>query len=218
MKLTPYKLINNPDQEAATVFREEELIGRDGYTGNYDALKDPDLWKLFLDGDEGAFVKIYNDYFFTLCNFGIQYTNIEVVKDAVQDMFIDLRKKRRHLPKIKKSLKLFLFQCLKRRLLNILKKQSRLSVPDKECEEFGFHKSHEEVIILNQGQKQDIDRLENALGRLNKKQREVIYYYFYQGMGYEEIQDLMGFDNIKSARNLVYKIIKTLRKGFIFLF
>lgn len=218
MKLKFNNFENNRNNETATGLKENGLAEGIGYAGNYDTMKDSDVWKLFVEGDEGAFVKIYNDHFVVLCNFGIQYTNIEVVKDAIQDMFIDLRRKRKHLPEIKKSIKLFLFQCLKRQLLNILKKQTRVSAKEQEHKQFEFCESHESVIILNQEQKDDIEKLENALGRLGKKQREAVYYYFYQGMSYEEIKELMGFDNVKSARNLIYKVIKTLRKGFVFFF
>lgn len=173
------------------------------------------LWSNFIGGDEDAFIGIYNLYFKDLCDFGVQFAPVCLVEDAVQDMFIDLRKKRNVLPFINKSLRSFLFQCLKRRLFNMLKKQKKIQngIMSEHCFEIVPH--HESVIILNQEHKEKLEKLHKAMADLNAKHREAIYYYFYKGMGYEEVQELLGFQDVKSARNLIYKVIKVLRKSFL---
>lgn len=189
------------------------MLPLEGNTGI--SLSEPELWEAFKTGDEAAFVTIYNRYFEELCDFGVQYVDLIIVEDAVQDMFIHLRKRRHKLPKIKKTIRLFLFQCLKRRILNILKKEDRTIKKEVPFNRFGITTCHESVIILNEEQQIKLEKLEKALVGLNEKHKEAIYYYFYKGMTYEEVQELLGFRDVKSARNLIYKVIKTLRKSFL---
>ncbi|WP_200976035.1 RNA polymerase sigma factor [Echinicola sp. 20G] len=178
-------------------------------------LSDAELWSKFKDGDESAFVQIYNAYFEDLCNFGVQYARLPVVEDCVQDMFVDLRRKRTKMPDIKHSIRLFLFQALKRRILNVLKKKRAVLSDDLSQHPFEVIPPHESLLIINQSQKDKLTRLDQALSGLNDKQREAVYYFFYKGMSYEEVQKMMGYDHVKSARNMIYKIIKSLKKVFV---
>lgn len=184
----------------------------------YDPFSEVELWEAFKNGDEGAFIRIYNTYFEVLCDFGVQYVSLNIVEDAVQDLFIDLRKRRNKLPPIKNTILLFLFQCLKRRILNILKKENKIDRDNASDFRFEITPSHESVIILDQDRQIKLEKLDKALAGLNAKQREAIYYYFYKGMGYEEVRELLGFKDIKSARNLIYKVVGKLRKNLSFFF
>ncbi|WP_242206649.1 RNA polymerase sigma factor [Aestuariivivens insulae] len=184
----------------------------------YNLSNDTELWDAFSKGDEGAFIRIYNDYFKELCDFGVQFASISMVEDAIQDLFIDLRRRRSSLPKLKRSIRLFLFQCLKRRIFNMLKKEKHSPSANLPEQMFGIAPSQESTIILNQEEKENFERLSEELSNLNERHREIIYYYFYKGMSYEEVQELLGFQDVKSARNLIYKIIKKLRKSFLSFF
>ncbi|RNL82608.1 sigma-70 family RNA polymerase sigma factor [Sinomicrobium pectinilyticum] len=169
------------------------------------------LWARFTAGDEDAFASIYDAYFEELCHFGAQYISLPLAEDCIQDMFIDLRSKREKLPEIRNSIRLFLFQCLKRKILNLKKS----AVREVKCPEpFEIVVSHESLIIFHQEQKERMEKLERALRSLNETQREAVYYYFYKGMSYEDVCQLMGYRHVKSARNLIYKVIKVLRKYF----
>lgn len=187
-------------------------------TNKYDFLGDKELWDMFSKGDEGAFIRIYNDYFKELCDFGVQFASISLVEDAIQDLFIDLRHRRSTLPSIKNSIRAFLFQCLKRRIFNMLKKDKYRLLANIPEQVFGIIPSQETTIILNQQENKNFERLAQELSSLNEKHREVIYYYFYKGMTYEEVQEILDFKNVKSVRNLVYKAVKRLRKAFLSFF
>lgn len=196
--------------------QDRELSPEEKATGKYCQLAEGDLWDKFRQGDEGAFVHIYKTHFEELCHFGIQFVQLPLVEDCIQDLFIDLRKKRERLPEINKSIRLFLFQALKRRIFNVLKKQKPEQWEALAQQKFGFSMCHESLLILHQHQKEQFEKLEKALSSLNEKQREVVYYFFYKGMGYEELKELMGYDHVKSARNMVYKVVKSLKKAFVF--
>lgn len=192
--------------------KEIKLPGEKVYTPDKQGIPDEkQAWARFIAGDEEAFAAIYNTYFEELCHFGVQYVSQPQVEDCVQDLFIDLRQKRKKLPAIKSSIRLFLFQCLKRRILNLKKgdRKERLFQ-----ESFDFSLPHESLVIFHQEQKERMEKLDKALRSLDARQREAVYYYFYKGMDYEEVRKLMGYQNLKSARNLIYKVIKVLRKHF----
>ncbi|GGW48554.1 RNA polymerase sigma factor [Arenibacter certesii] len=177
-------------------------------------LNDSELWEEFKRGNEEAFITIYNRYFQELCDFGVQYASLDIVEDAVQDVFINLRKKRQKLPIIKKSIRLFLFQCLRNNLFNHLKNSKKFSKIKNPADRFEITLSHQSVIILREEQNLNLKKLDNALAGLSEKQREAIYYYFYKGMSYDELKELVGYKDVKSARNLIYRIIKSLKKNF----
>ncbi|AGA78427.1 RNA polymerase sigma factor [Echinicola vietnamensis] len=173
------------------------------------------IWQQFKEGNESAFIHIYNCYFEELCQFGLQFAEVTLVEDCVQDLFIYLRRKREKLPLITSSIRLFLYQSLKRRIFNALKKNSYKLERYPVTEQFNIVPSHETLLMLNLQQKEQLEKLNKALAGLNEKQREVVYYYFYKGMSYEDIQQLMGYDHVKSARNMVYRIIGKLKEVFL---
>ena len=55
-------------------------------------------------------------------------------------------------------------------------------------------------------------RLQKAIESLSERHREIIFLFFYEDLTYEEIREIQDFENIKSARNLLYKALKSLRK------
>lgn len=177
-------------------------------------INDKVLWKNFMAGSEDAFISIYDTYFELLINYSYQFTfNVQQSEDLVQDLFIELRNKRHKLPPIKSSIKVYLMISVKNRFLNFLRKERfrSLQVDDIQEKSFKITESYEQEIIDRQTHQFKITKLKEKINGLPMKQREVIFYYFYEGMSYEEIKTLLDLQNIKSARNLVYKAIKSLR-------
>ena len=86
------------------------------------SLDDVRLWELFREGKEIAFTHIYQTHFEALFQYGCQFTkNESLVEDALQDMFIELREKRKQTI-IQTSVRNYLFTCLRRRILLYKKK------------------------------------------------------------------------------------------------
>lgn len=50
------------------------------------------------------------------------------------------------------------------------------------------------------------------MSKLTTRQKEAVLYFYYEGLSYQEIADIMGFQNVKSARKLIYRAIDALRK------
>jgi len=174
---------------------------------------DLELWEAFQQDDPGAFTRIYDDFFPLLFNYGCQFTqNREIVKDLIQDLFIDLNEKKGSLGKVR-NIKFYLFKSLKRRLMVMLKKQHLPYYPNflQKVPPFAISVSHEQHIIEAEEDRGKRKALEIAYAQLSERQREVLLYYFYEGLNYEEISELMGFSKSEHARKLVYRSIVKLR-------
>lgn len=175
------------------------------------------IWKYFKKGNEAAFIHIYNNYFKELLGFGYQITsNTGIIEDAIQDIFVDLRGRHASLPNLKVSIKAFLFKALKNKILAYCKRdQKQMMIADRFWET-GFHvsKSIEDKIIHEERNKQIAIQLRHFVSSLARREREIIYYLYYEKLSYEEIKEVMNFDNVKSVRNLLYRSLSKLKLKF----
>jgi RNA polymerase sigma factor (sigma-70 family) len=179
-----------------------------------------DLWDVFRSGNNSAFITIYERYFDVLYSYGYRIIkNEDLVKDAIQDVFLEVKKNCLSLGETS-SIKFYLFKCLKRRIFNELKNWNNLKeeLNHKDCFEITF--SHEQMLIDRQIDNDKSQLINEALKKLSQRKREAIYYIYFEGMSYQEVSDLMGLSDAKSARDLVYKGLRSLRDtlGFLPLF
>jgi RNA polymerase sigma factor (sigma-70 family) len=175
-------------------------------------VSDFELWRQFRDGSETAFIKIYNENFTTLLNYGYQITGKqELAEDCLQDIFIYLRQKRNTLGATD-CIRFYLMKCMKRKLLKELKK-SRNYFYQGGDESFNITFSHEDFLIDQQIENEKSEKLNQALKMLKGKKREALFYFYFQNLNYSQIADLLGLTNVKSARNLVYKALTILKSA-----
>lgn len=180
----------------------------------YQKLSDKLLWEAFKKGDESAFINIYKGYANILYNYGCQFSpDREIVKDCLQDFFLYLRKNRSGFGETD-SIKMYLFKAFRRRIVDYLKKCSR------EChliETFAFSQfpvelSSESIYISRQLEAEQLEKLNKALKALDSKEREAIYYFYYEGLSYVQIAEIFNFSHVSSARRLMYRGLSHLRK------
>ena len=175
-------------------------------------LPDTEIWNEFKNGNEGAFNHIYVSHFQELFKYGQQFTqDTELIKDLIQDLFIRIRKNRKSLGKAE-SIKFYLMKAFRRDVIRYLKKRRMEYKEDIEPFSnmqvdlsFDIEFQHSQTNALRKR------ALEKSFAKLTTKQKEAIYYYFYQSLSYQEIADLMGFGHVRSARNLVYKAIEQMK-------
>jgi RNA polymerase sigma-70 factor (ECF subfamily) len=182
---------------------------------------DAALWAAFKHGDPEAFRHLYSIYFPVLFNYGGQFTHDrEVVKDLIQDLFIDLNERKERLADVK-NIKFYLFKSLKTRILGVQKKSQLFDFPDflQQSTMFGVSVSAESDWIDAEAGQAKVEALQKAYEQLTNRQREVLMYHFYEGLSYAQITELMGFSKEEHARKLVYRAVCKLRsamqgKGF----
>lgn len=183
----------------------------------YGDLSDKLLWRTFKNGDELAFVHIYKTYANNLYSYGCQFsTDKEMIKDCLQDFFLYLRKNRLGFGETD-SIKMYLFKAFRRRVIDYFKKYSR------ECQmnenfaflQFPVELSSESIYINQQIEAEQLEKLNKALLSLESKEREAIYYFYYEGMTYLQIAEIFNFSHVSSARRLMYRGLSHLRKFLV---
>lgn len=180
---------------------------------------DVDIWAAFKEGDESAFIYIYRQYANLLFNYGAKFSDDrELVKDCLQDFFIYLRSAREKLGDTN-SIKLYLLKSFRRRVIDYIVKSDNEKQRNKNVVDFQLkiEISHELKYINAQVQEKQVLKLKQALDSLNKNEKEAVYHFYYEGMTYKEIADLMGFSHVSSARRLIYRALYNLKDLFILL-
>lgn len=169
---------------------------------------DQSAWEEFIKGDRQAFSRLYREHIHQLIAYGIRISGEQhVVKDAIQDLFIELWKSRANLSPVH-SVKGYLLKSLRYKLLRNNKVRTRYysDLPDQ------ADPHNIETNILEQeeltGQREKVRR---AIGRLPARQQEVINLRFFHACTTEEVAEIMAV-NYQSATNLLHRAIVQLRQ------
>jgi RNA polymerase sigma factor (sigma-70 family) len=185
--------------------------------GEQKQLSDPEIWDLFRSGDQFAFEYIYHNYFDSLYNYGRQFTrDYAMVEDVLQELFIELKRRSKHLSPTNK-IQPYLYSAFRRKIIRYRYKNSKFGDWD-EKHSFSIMTNVEETIIEEESLRENKLRLQKAIEKLSERHREIIFLFYYENLSYEEIREIQGFDQVKSARNLLYKALTALRKQLLVLF
>lgn len=166
------------------------------------------VWQQFIEGDDQSLVYIYRKYVDVLFRYGQQFSRrYEFVQDCIQELFYELIDKRRSLSAAR-SIKGYLLSSLKRKILRAVKKEERLQL-DEDGFTFSFSDS---VISINTDLKErDYNTIYQKINELPSSQREVIFLYFYEGLGYNDIAEIMDI-KVATARTMTYRALGNLEK------
>ncbi|WKN30653.1 sigma-70 family RNA polymerase sigma factor [Porifericola rhodea] len=176
-------------------------------------LTDLELWQKFKQGDKAAFILIYNQYFDVLYSYGYQFTqDEELIKDCIHDVFAEIRQSRERLSDTN-NIRYYLLKSFKSRFLYYQKKKSFLLSEDYYSDgyHFQFSFSTEQKIIEAQISHEKVEKLNRAVQKLSPRQREVIYYFFYEELSIDAIKELMNVSNRRSIQNIVYRALANLK-------
>ena len=173
--------------------------------------EDKYIWEEFKNGEEYALSYIYYQNIDFLAFFGKRFTKDEnLVIDCIQDLFYELIRKKRNLGETD-NIRLYLLKSLKRKLVRELQKKHKQEEQISEIEIFpNIVFSVEEELIEEEEKYQKSTILKKAMGELNDKQREILYYRFNCGFNYKQISEIMSITN-DSARQLVSRAVASLK-------
>jgi RNA polymerase sigma factor (sigma-70 family) len=168
-------------------------------------------WDEFRAGSLEAFTGLYNTHVRALYGYGRKFTNdAALVEDCIQDLFVELWKKRESLGPTD-SAKYYLFAALRNRIIRYKQTAAkRTAEMFPEEYEFEITLSPEASLIHDQVTQEQQLYLVEALGKLTRRQREAIYLKFFEGLSYDEVARVMQLE-LRSVYNLVSKAIETLR-------
>lgn len=171
-------------------------------------------YRRFLQGDESGLTDIVNMYGDGLMLFINSFVNnLSLAEEIMEDVFMELVVKK-HKFKEESSFKTYLFKIGRNKAFNVMKKNNRCTyIEDKEIED---DKKFEDTIIKNEEQK----HIHNALKKLPKDYKTVLYLIYFEDMSYNEIEKVMKKNN-KQIKNLAYRARIALKEilgkeGFVY--
>lgn len=179
----------------------------------FESKTDEEVWNAFDQGNELAFNFIYRVYIKGMFRYGSQITcDTGLIKDCVQNIFIQLRDKRGSLSKVS-SINGYLFKSLQREIIRTLGKEKGIDRNSFEQNDYLFPitLSHESTLIQREKDQEIRESVQQALNQLTSRQRQAILLLYEEGMSYKDIAETMDFSEVKSARKIIYRALGTLK-------
>jgi len=172
-----------------------------------------DLWGRFRQGDEEAFDELTKRRYRLLFNYATRFTkNTELIKDCIQDLFLELWYRRASLTETP-YVTVYLVKSLRNNLLRKIRINNRLdSSADitESCERFTDNLTVETILISSESMTEREREIRSAISRLPKRQQEVIFLKFYEGMSNDEISNVMEIER-QTVANFLYRAIGQLK-------
>lgn len=176
-------------------------------------IDEQNLWKSFQEGNEESYTLIYSKFVKTMFRYGMSLVPVSeaFVLDCIHDVFTEIWIKRERLS-VPDNIKYYLLKSLKTRILHLLKRQEKPSMPlnDVDYEDLWFEPSAEDIFAENEW----TENRERVIGRLIKelphRQQEALRLRFIENLDYEQVAEIMDV-NRQSAQNLVFRAIEKLR-------
>jgi RNA polymerase sigma factor (sigma-70 family) len=167
-------------------------------------------WHAFLQGSEQSFTSLHDTYYNSLYFYGLKIVpDNEQVKNAIQELFLSLWKRRRRLSPVC-SVKHYLLCAFRRHLYRLLDKEQQQKRFAANNDSEGFIFSAEDLIVHQETQRFTRALLARSLNQLPARQRELIYLRYTAGLTPAEIADLLQI-NYQSVLNTLARAIATLR-------
>ena len=168
------------------------------------------LLSKFIEGDPAAFSKLYDMHVNLLYNYGYRLTtDVELLKDCIQDVFIKIYNKRSELSSVI-NFKSYLLISLKNKLCDESRKRVNLSDVAVDDLDIVSNDNIEKDYIAVEKEKLDSDFVGRMLNLLSPRQRKAIVLYYIEEKKYEDICTIMDM-NYQSVRNLIHRGIVKLR-------
>ncbi|MEP6595733.1 MAG: sigma-70 family RNA polymerase sigma factor [Ginsengibacter sp.] len=175
----------------------------------------PEIWEACKKGDKFSYAIIYRVYFPKLYNYGKKFTdNVEQIEDCIQDIFTNFWFNRQKLLHVK-EIQTYLFISFRNNLLKILSRTKNHSSIDTSSEMYGFKTdlSIDHIMISTEEMYEQRINFENVIKKLTPRQREAIFFKFYENMSYENISIILGITT-KGAYKLIARAITELRSAY----
>ncbi len=173
---------------------------------------DQSLWNDFREGNQIAYTALLTKYTNLLFCYGIRFIqDRDFVKDCIQDVFLELWNRRENISPTA-SVKSYLFKSLRLRIFREKSKwTSTQSLDENYCFQIEFN--IESKLIEDQTAEEMRSRISLTLNKLPKRQKEILYLRFYEGLNHDKISQVMGLSK-QSAYNLLHESIIHLKEAW----
>ena len=169
------------------------------------------LWQQIRAGNNKAYEQLFLRYADFMLAYGLKFTtNRELVKDAIQNVFMRIISGHEHIGDTD-NVKAYLMASLRREVTVSIRHQNMLSL-DNEEPRFNMLPMVAEVDSIEDSEekKQLIFLLNKAITRLTLREQEAIYLRYIQELPMKEVSTMLDM-NYQSTRNLLHRAITKLR-------
>ncbi|KAA2245311.1 sigma-70 family RNA polymerase sigma factor [Chitinophaga agrisoli] len=176
---------------------------------------DPAIWEACKEGDKAAYAHIYKLYYPRLYNYGCKFTvDAALIEDSIQEIFVRFWTNREKLLAVR-ELKSYLFVSFRHHLLKLLAQYRRNREDHILADGYAFDLeiSAEQQRVAIEEQLEQVTVLNNALHHLTQRQKEAVFFRFYEDMSYEEIASILNI-SVKATYKLVARAIVMLRDAY----
>jgi RNA polymerase sigma factor (sigma-70 family) len=173
------------------------------------------IWEACKEGDKHAYAHIYRLYYSRLFNYGCKFTtDAALVEDSIQEIFVRFWTNREKLSAVR-ELKSYLFVSFRHYLLKQLSQSKKIQedVTAVDNYVFALEISAEQRRVAAEEQQQQLLVLISAMRRLTPRQKEAVFFRFYENMSYEEIAGILNI-SVKATYKLVARAIIMLRDAY----
>jgi RNA polymerase sigma factor (sigma-70 family) len=172
------------------------------------------LWMHFTGGNEKALAELIRLYGKPLALYGRKMVKDDLlIQDCIQEVYIQLWQYRTGLRQLT-EIRPYLFTCLRRKIINALKRERVFISTDREEEiPFLVEFSIEARLIESETEAERVQLINQYINRLPRRQKEAIYLRFYENLSNDEIAEVMGI-KYQTATNLIHEALASLRESF----
>jgi RNA polymerase sigma-70 factor (ECF subfamily) len=177
---------------------------------------DEELWEAFRGNKDSysnaAGEELYQRHFEALYRYGYHLVRErDVVEDCIQNLFVHLYQHRTTLG-LARSVRFYLMASLRRRLAEYSSKAASTVELQEAHESVEVEESVEALIIEHDREDEVKSRLQQHIAQLPKRQREVLYLHFYQGLPHKHIAEVMGIE-VETVYVFLHRAVAALRKS-----
>lgn len=182
------------------------------YVNSTNYTDDARMWKELQEGERKALAVIFRKYYNLLLNYGLKLIPREgLVKDSIQELFFNLWEQRERLSDVE-YVRSYLYSSLRRTIYRQAEIQNVWHERDRMYSRESFREmvNKEELMILDELEEEQREKLKQALESLTIRQKEAVFLKFYNGLSNDEIADIMDV-NKQSVYNYIHRAVLALQ-------
>ncbi|MEL6862810.1 MAG: RNA polymerase sigma factor [Bacteroidota bacterium] len=170
-------------------------------------------WQAMIQGDRSAFEQLFVQTYTPLLLAGLRtHPHRDLVKDHLQDLFVEIWQKRERLREVQHPLA-YLQQILRRKIIKSLNQPNAKAAPLVQSDQAS--PSYESLLIQQQQTQEQKEKLKAAFNQLTNRQKEIIELRFFQDLSYEEIAEKTAAQK-RTIYNQMHTALKILKKSMLF--
>jgi RNA polymerase sigma factor (sigma-70 family) len=178
-------------------------------------------WKLLVEGEKQGLYACFSIFYDDLYRFGMSlYKNPELIKESIQNLFIELWQIRSKLADVE-NIQQYIFTIYKRIIYKTHQKYLRKDASNEfQLEEVAdcyiTESSYEAILIASQEDEQIKNRLLKALANLTPRQKEIIQMRYFDSLSFKEICSKTLLTE-RTVYNTLHNAVNVLRETLVLL-